>query len=137
MSKITASQAVELIGSNATKNVVNRLVKQGLLINHNPAAKPGKRTMFMLDSKEVREVKRFYQPKGKEWKKALLAARAAGTANVAPPKTVKQTRALVSKALDTIPAAAPTSGVLTRLSAIEESLARVESAVASLLKVWA
>jgi hypothetical protein len=123
---------MEMLGG-VKKGVISKLVKQGLLTNHN-ASPDGKRKMLYLDPKEVREVKRFYQPKGKDWKKALIAARAAGTANVAPPKTALAVRKPMSAPEKvTVPVG---DGVLTRLGNIERKLDALGESVAALLKIW-
>lgn len=69
----------KMIDSNETlailkmKNpsVLKRLVEQQLLENHAP---PKKHMRFRLS--QVRELTRFYKPKGKDWKKSYLAWKA-------------------------------------------------------------
>ncbi len=146
MSKIGTAEAGELIG--VKQQVVVKLVKAGLLTNLTPSEN-GKRRQVKLSSKEVREVKRFYEPKGKDWRRRLLAAREAAKNPVVAetiPSPVPNKRAEIVRrvrvALDTAEAKAAArppvlaAGVLTTLKNLEEAVAKVQATCDRLEAIW-
>jgi hypothetical protein len=132
MTKINAAQAAEMLGIK--HNVINKLVKQGLLTNLN-ASSNGKRTTFWFPINDVKQLKRFYTPRGQMWKKEYRQFLATGVAPIVVPKAkVAVVRAkVVAAALD---APKPMVGLLSRLAAVESKLDLLLEKVASLDALW-
>jgi hypothetical protein len=130
MNRINAAQAAEMLGIK--HNVINKLVKQGLLTNLNAAN--GKRKAFWFPINDVKQLKRFYTPRGQMWKKEYRQFLATGVAPVVVPKAkVAVVRTKVAAALD---APKPMVGLLSRLAAVEGKLDLLLEKVASLDALW-
>src|ERR1700759_3920275 len=96
--ELTTNQVAQRLGIG--RNAVIDLARQGYLTNLK--AEPGKRRNGAFAASDVRFLQRFYEKKGKDWKKAYPAARANPDAPVpvAPAHKFKKAAAKVRAALD-------------------------------------
>lgn len=118
---LSTTQVAKRLGIE--NGAVRKLATQGYLTDIATNGEGNKRHFGAFYPKDVRFLERFYEKKGKDWKKAYAAAKA--NPDMPIPTKPKPTKALIRAALDKAEAAKPTAsvaGVLTRLGNIETKL---------------